>query len=73
MKRKLRSIDLNLLPVFEAIMENGQLGKAGGAPAMIATLQRLRYTIRGELFIRKRTVFRLPPERNDFMQLSAKR
>ncbi|WP_444944042.1 LysR family transcriptional regulator [Microbulbifer sp. ZKSA006] len=66
MKRNLRSIDLNLLPVFEAIMENGQLGKAGecigmSPPAMSAALQRLRHTIGDELFIRKRTGFTPTP------------
>ncbi|WP_445358037.1 LysR family transcriptional regulator [Microbulbifer sp. ANSA005] len=67
MKRNLRSIDLNLLPVFEAIMEHGQLGKAGecigmSPPAMSAALQRLRHTVGDELFVRRRIGF-LPTPR----------
>ena len=49
MKLNLRSIDLNLLPVFDAIMEAGQLSRAAESlgmsqPAISAALQRLRHT-----------------------------
>ncbi|MDX1802459.1 MAG: LysR family transcriptional regulator [Alcanivorax sp.] len=59
MKLNLRSVDLNLLPVFDAIMEAGQLSRAAEAlgmsqPAISAALQRLRHTLGDELFIRTR-------------------
>lgn len=57
MKLNLRSIDLNLLPVFAAIMEAGQLSRAAdqlgmSQPAISAALQRLRHTLGDELFVR---------------------
>ena len=57
MKLNLRGIDLNLLPVFDAIMEAGQLSRAAESlgmsqPAMSAALQRLRHTLGDELFVR---------------------
>tara|TARA_R110001592_G_scaffold319629_1_gene597353 strand:+ start:13496 stop:14404 length:909 start_codon:yes stop_codon:yes gene_type:complete len=57
MKLNLRSIDLNLLTVFDAIMETGQLSSAGerlgmSQPAMSAALARLRQTMGDDLFIR---------------------
>ncbi len=53
----LKGIDLNLLTVFEAIMDTGQLSKAGAQvglsqPAMSAALQRLRITLKDPLFVR---------------------
>lgn len=58
-KLNLKGIDLNLLTVFEAIMETGQLSRAGeqlglSQPAMSAALQRLRLTLKDPLFIRSR-------------------
>ena len=57
MKLNLRSIDLNLLPVFDAIMEAGQLSRAAESlgmsqPAISAALQRLRHTFGDTLFVR---------------------
>ncbi|MBA3979559.1 MAG: LysR family transcriptional regulator [Alcanivorax sp.] len=59
MKLNLRSIDLNLLPVFEALMEAGQLSRAAeqlgmSQPAFSAAIQRLRDTVGDELFVRTR-------------------
>ncbi|MCH8497432.1 MAG: LysR family transcriptional regulator [Marinobacter sp.] len=59
MKLNLRSVDLNLLPVFDAIMEAGQLTRAAdnlgmSQPALSAALQRLRHTLGDPLFIRTR-------------------
>lgn len=56
-KLNLKGIDLNLLTVFEAVMETGQLSQAGvrlglSQPAMSAALQRLRLTLKDPLFIR---------------------
>jgi DNA-binding transcriptional LysR family regulator len=58
-KLNLKGVDLNLLTVFEAIMETGQLSQAGiqlglSQPAMSAALQRLRLTLKDPLFIRSR-------------------
>jgi DNA-binding transcriptional LysR family regulator len=57
MKLNLRSIDLNLLPVFEAVMETRQYSKAAkrlamSQPAMSAAVQRLRDTLSDPLFVR---------------------
>ncbi|MFL1466726.1 LysR family transcriptional regulator [Marinobacter sp. HN1S83] len=59
MKLNLRSVDLNLLPVFDAIMEAGQLSRAAetlgmSQPAISAALQRLRHTLGDPLFVRTR-------------------
>lgn len=59
MKLNLRSVDLNLLPVFAAIMDAGQLSRAAeqlgmSQPAISAALQRLRHTFRDDLFVRTR-------------------
>ena len=59
MKLNLRSIDLNLLPVFEAIMVCGQLTRAAqqlgmSQPALSAAVQRLRATFNDQLFVRTR-------------------
>lgn len=57
MKLNLRSVDLNLLPVFSAIMDAGQLSRAAESlgmsqPAISAVLQRLRHTFGDDLFVR---------------------
>jgi DNA-binding transcriptional LysR family regulator len=59
MKLNLRSIDLNLLPVFEAVMQARQYSKAAerlamSQPAMSAAVQRLRDTLNDPLFVRSR-------------------
>lgn len=59
MKLNLRSIDLNLLPVFAAVVEEGQLSRAAlrlgmSQPAVSAALQRLRLTVDDALFVRSR-------------------
>lgn len=59
MKLNLRSIDLNLLPVFVAVVEEGQLSRAAlrlgmSQPAVSAALQRLRLSVDDALFIRSR-------------------
>ncbi|MDQ8038200.1 MAG: LysR family transcriptional regulator [Pedobacter sp.] len=60
MKLNLRSIDLNLLPVFTAVVEEGQLSRAAerlgmSQPAVSAALQRLRLSVDDALFIRSRS------------------
>lgn len=60
MKLNLRSIDLNLLPVFVAVVEEGQLSRAAlrlgmSQPAVSAALQRLRLSVDDALFIRTRS------------------
>lgn len=60
MKLNLRSVDLNLLPVFAAVVEDGQLSRAAerlgmSQPAVSAALQRLRLTVGDPLFTRSRT------------------
>lgn len=57
MKLNLRSVDLNLLPVFEAVMETRQYSKAAeqlamSQPAMSAAIQRLKNTLKDPLFAR---------------------
>jgi LysR family transcriptional activator for leuABCD operon len=59
MKLNLRSIDLNLLTIFDAIMSCGQMSKAAEQlhmtqPAASHALKRLRQTFNDELFIRTR-------------------
>lgn len=59
MKLNLRSVDLNLLPIFESIFEHGQLSKAAlslgmSQPALSAALQRLRLSLKDPLFTRSR-------------------
>ncbi len=59
MKLNLRSVDLNLLPVFAAVVEEGQLSRAAdrlgmSQPAVSAALQRLRLTVGDPLFTRGR-------------------
>lgn len=59
MKLNLKSVDLNLLPIFEAIMEQGSLSLAANhlgmsQPAASAALKRLRLTLKDELFVRTR-------------------
>ncbi|MEX1666571.1 LysR substrate-binding domain-containing protein [Zhongshania arctica] len=59
MKLNLRSVDLNLLTIFDAIMSCGQMSKAATQlhmtqPAASHALKRLRQTFNDELFIRTR-------------------
>ena len=59
MKQNLRGVDLNLLTVFDAIMTEGKLSKAGEKlgmtqPAVSNALARLRVTFKDDLFIRNR-------------------
>lgn len=59
MKLNLRSIDLNLLTIFDAIMLHGKLAVAADKlhmtqPAVSHALKRLRHTFDDELFIRTR-------------------
>lgn len=59
MKLNFRSLDLNLLPVFMAVVEEGQLSRAAqrlgmSQPAVSAALQRLRLTVDDALFVRSR-------------------
>lgn len=59
MKLNLRSVDLNLLTIFDAIMSQGQMSKAAEQlhmtqPATSHALKRLRQTFDDELFIRTR-------------------
>ena len=66
MKLNLRSVDLNLLPVFDAIMETGQLSLAGeqlgmSQPAVSAALHRLRESMDDELFVRSHQGMRPTP------------
>jgi LysR family transcriptional activator for leuABCD operon len=58
-KLNLRSIDLNLLTIFDAIMSEGQMSKAAERlhmtqPAASHALKRLRQTFDDELFMRTR-------------------
>jgi len=60
MKLNLRSVDLNLLTVFDALMEASKLSLAAerlgmSQPAVSAALQRLRATFKDDLFIRSRS------------------
>ncbi len=60
MKLNLRSVDLNLLTVFDALMESGKLSLAAerlgmSQPAVSAALARLRISFRDELFVRSRS------------------
>lgn len=55
----LRSVDLNLLTVFDAVMEKGKLSEAAEMlgmtqPAVSNAVARLRLTFKDELFIRSR-------------------
>ncbi|MGM0450065.1 MAG: LysR family transcriptional regulator [Pseudomonadota bacterium] len=67
MKLNLRSVDLNLLPVFVAVMEEGQLSRAAerlgmSQPAVSSALKRLRLTVGTELFSRSRNGLHPTPE-----------
>lgn len=59
MKLNLRSVDLNLLTVFEALMREQNLSRVAQSlgmsqPAVSAALSRLRLTMKDELFVRTR-------------------
>ncbi|TDT44462.1 LysR family transcriptional regulator [Halospina denitrificans] len=67
MKLNLRSVDLNLLPVFVAVMEEGQLSRAAerlgmSQPAVSSALKRLRLTVGADLFSRSRAGLSPTPE-----------
>ena len=54
----IRSVDLNLLPVFEAVYEEKSLSRAAVRLAMTQSaishaLSRLRFVFRDELFVRQ--------------------
>ncbi len=60
MKLNLRGIDLNLLTIFDSLMDTGKLSATAAdlgmsQPAVSAALQRLRLTFGDELFIRHRS------------------
>ncbi len=60
MKLNLRAFDLNLLTVFDALMREQNLTRAAervgmSQPAMSAALQRLRLSLKDELFVRHRS------------------
>lgn len=59
MKLNIRALDLNLLPVFVAVVEEGKLSRAAerlsmSQPAVSAALKRLRLTVGDPLFSRTR-------------------
>lgn len=71
MKLNLRSVDLNLLPVFVAIVEERQLSRAAlrlgmSQPAVSAALQRLRLTLDDPLFTRSRVGLHPTPRATEF-------
>ena len=66
MKLNLRSVDLNLLTVFEALLREQNLSRVAeqlgmSQPAVSAALQRLRLTMKDELFVRTRSGMRPTP------------
>lgn len=70
MKLNLRAIDLNLLPIFVAVVEEGQLSRAAqrlgmSQPAVSAALQRLRLTVDDPLFTRSRSGLSPTPRARD--------
>lgn len=72
-KLNLKGVDLNLLTVFEAVMETGKLSTAGdrlgmSQPAMSAALQRLRLTVGDQLFIRTRTGMEPTPRAQEWFE-----
>lgn len=53
----LRSVDLNLLPIFDAVMQEGNLTRAAASigmsqPAISEALSRLRHVFKDDLFLR---------------------
>lgn len=77
MKLNLRAVDLNLLPIFVAVVEEGQLSRAAqrlgmSQPAVSAALQRLRLTVDDPLFTRSRTgLIPTPRARDLHIEVSA--
>ena len=70
MKLNLRAVDLNLLPIFVAVVEEGQLSRAAqrlgmSQPAVSAALQRLRLTVDDDLFTRSRSGLSPTPRATD--------
>lgn len=73
MKLNLRSVDLNLLPIFVAVVEEGQLSRAAlrlgmSQPAVSAALQRLRMTVNDSLFTRSRAGLTPTPRARELYQ-----
>ncbi|SFM35136.1 LysR substrate-binding domain-containing protein [Marinobacter zhejiangensis] len=73
MKLNLRSVDLNLLPVFAAVVEHRQLSRAAehlgmSQPAVSAALQRLRLTVGDALFVRSRSGLQPTPRADALYQ-----
>lgn len=73
MNKNLRGIDLNLLTVFDAIMTEEKLSKAGDRlgmtqPAVSAALARLRVTFNDELFLRSRQGMVPTPKANELIK-----
>ena len=67
----LRSIDLNLLTVFDAVMEEGNLTRAAARigmsqPAVSDAVARLRHLLRDELFIRTHRGVRATPRAREY-------
>ena len=76
MKLNLRAVDLNLLPVFMAVVEEGQLSRAAlrlgmSQPAVSAALQRLRLTVDDPLFTRSRAGLSPTPRARELYQVLA--
>jgi len=82
MKLNLRAIDLNLLTIFDAIMQEKRMSKAAEClhmtqPAVSHALARLRTTFQDELFIRTRggmkptpkAMLLAPPIRDALLQI----
>ena len=66
MKLNLRAVDLNLLTVFDALLREQNLSRVAeqlgmSQPAVSAALQRLRLTMKDELFVRTRSGMRPTP------------
>lgn len=69
----LRSVDLNLLVVLDALLDEGHVGRAGdrvglSQPATSAALQRCRHLFRDDLLERRRGMMRLTPKAESLRQ-----
>ncbi|MGK7869199.1 helix-turn-helix domain-containing protein [Falsiroseomonas sp. E2-1-a20] len=63
----LRAVDLNLLVVLDALLDEGHVGRSGdrvglSQPATSAALQRCRHLFRDDLLERRRGMMRLTPK-----------
>ncbi len=75
---KLGAIDLNLLVVFDAIMRDRSVTRAGhrlglSQPAMSHALTRLRHMLKDELFVRSPTGMMPTPRAEELVGFSAER